>query len=469
MFNSEIFLFLFLPVVLIIYYLIPKRAKNYWLLIVSLLFYAYNSLAHFWVFLISILFNYFTGLLLNNGDIPIYRKFILIVNIVFNFFLLLFYKYFNFGLSIVNDIFNMELNFLDIILPVGISFYTFQGLSYIIDVYRDKVKVQKNVFKFALYISFFPQLVAGPIVRYDEISEQIENRNTKLDDIVLGIKRFTLGLFKKVVLADSLAIVADKIFGLPSTDLTSSIAWLGIIGYSFQIYFDFSGYSDMAIGLAKMLGFKLPENFNLPYTSKSITEFWRRWHITLSNWFRDYVYIPLGGKKKRQLFNIFIVFLLTGLWHGAGYNFIIWGIWHAVFNILEKILSKVFKDLEFPKWINIFRHVYVVLVVLIGWVFFRTSDINSALVFLRAMFLDTICSNPGFNIGWFLTKYIMFILLICMFLSTPLPRLISNKIKSIVPDNIYNLIENVFILLILFISIMTLVTSNYHSFIYFQF
>ena len=328
-FSSLTFLLLFLPITLFFYFIIPKtktNLRNIVLLIVSLIFYAWGEPIYILLMMFSIIINYFLGLILDKSN---KRKLWLIISIFFNIGLLFFFKYTDFFLSNLNNLFNIEIPLLNLTLPIGISFYTFQILSYVIDVYRKEVQVQKNILKLATYITLFPQLIAGPIVRYITICDELNKRDESIKNFASGLRRFILGLGKKVIIANNVAILADAVFNNSPNGVGSLIIWLGAIAYTIQIYFDFSGYSDMAIGLGKMFGFNFLENFNYPYIAKSITDFWRRWHISLSSFFRDYLYIPLGGNrcsKIKWFRNIFIVWFLTGLWHGASWNYIVWGV-----------------------------------------------------------------------------------------------------------------------------------------------
>ncbi|MEF2245732.1 MBOAT family O-acyltransferase [Paenibacillus sp. IITD108] len=384
-FSSVIFLFYFLPLVLILYFSVPFKFKNVILLIFSLVFYAWGEPRYVLLMIISIMMNYGYGIWIDRTDShEKKKKLILTLAIFVNIGLLGVFKYANFFVHAMNDVFQTNVHLTDIPLPLGISFYTFHALSYLIDVYRKKERAQRNLFSLSLYITFFPQLVAGPIIRYNAIADQLKKRVFSSIQFAEGIKRFILGLSKKVLLANPLGSVADTVFATSTMDLSTGSAWVGIIAYTLQIYYDFSGYSDMAIGLAKMFGFEFAENFNYPYISKSISEFWRRWHISLGSWFRDYVYIPLGGSRvaKWKIYrNLFIVWSLTGFWHGASWTFIAWGIYYGLLIALEKaglekLLSKIYP----------LNHVAVLLLVMIGWVFFRADNFSFATDFIAAMF-----------------------------------------------------------------------------------
>lgn len=341
LFSSTVFVFLFLPVVIILYFLSGKKFKNILLLIASLFFYAYGEKKFIYVLIASIIVNYLLALWMDKSrDKIVLKKAILVVDILLNLGLLFYCKYLNFTISIIDAMFENLLPQTAIALPIGISFFTFQELSYVVDVYRGDAKVQKNILNLALYVSFFPQLIAGPIVRYQTIADEIENRQSNWDDITYGVKRFIVGFCKKVILANNLSNVAEYAFGFTDfTQLPIALSWMGALSFMLQIYFDFSGYSDMAIGLGRVFGFHFLENFNYPYMAKSITDFWRRWHISLSSWFRDYVYIPLGGSRVtvgRHIFNLFVVWTATGIWHGASFNFIFWGLGWFVLLVFEK-------------------------------------------------------------------------------------------------------------------------------------
>lgn len=402
-FSSLTFLYLFLPAVLTFLVICRKvQYQNWILLLFSFLFYAWGGISFTLLLLGSILINYLAGLLIDK-----YRKYgkhILAGAILLNLGTLFYFKYANFFVDNLNLLGShlgiSPITIQRVILPVGISFFTFQGISYLVDVFRKNVSAQRNPAIVGAYIALFPQLIAGPIIRYNEIEAQFTQREFSLNNFYAGIKRFTLGLARKVFLANQLALIADSIFALETAELTPLIAWVGILCYALQIYHDFAGYSDMAIGLGKMFGFTFPENFNFPYISQSIQEFWRRWHITLSAWFKDYLYIPLGGNrcsKSRVLLNLYIVFFCTGLWHGASWNFVIWGLLHGTFLVIERVgFKKVLERIWSP-----LRHLYTLLIVLVAWVFFRAETLPDALNFIKTMFF--MGENTGESL--FLTKY----------------------------------------------------------------
>ena len=381
-FSSLIFLIIFLPIVLICYFVLPKACRNLVLLAASLVFYAWGEPIYIFLMLISILLNYILGLDIGRSS-GARKKAALVTAIVVDLLTLGFFKYYGFLITTVNDIFSLSLPVRQLALPIGISFYTFQILSYIIDVYRGKVKVQKNPLRFALYVTMFPQLIAGPIVRYEEIERELGDRTVTWDRVTRGAEIFLIGLSKKVLLANTLGALFASVQA--AADRTALTAWIGMIAYTLQIYFDFSGYSDMAIGLGHIFGFSFPRNFNYPYIANSITDFWRRWHMTLSGWFREYVYIPLGGNRVgpwRHIFNILLVWALTGLWHGAAWNFVLWGLYYGLLLVLEKYL---FKN-ALAKSPALLRHLYTLFFVVIGWVLFSAGSISEAFGMLADMF-----------------------------------------------------------------------------------
>lgn len=470
LFSSTIFLMIFLPAVILVYFLLKVEYRNLFLLLASLFFYAWGEPRFVLVIVLSIVINYLFGWLIAKWKKKkaILSKVLLAVGIVANCGLLFYFKYFNFFLDSINSAFGLDFNLLNIILPIGLSFFTFQGISYIVDIYFEKIKPQKSFIKFALFESFFPQIIAGPIIRYVDVQDQIDHRKVTTDDFAYGIRRFVMGLAKKVIVANTLGEVADQIFALPADQNTAAIAWLGAICYSFQIYFDFTGYSDMAIGLARMFGFKFKENFDFPYISKSITEFWRRWHISLSSWFRDYVYIPLGGNRRGNVyFNLLVVFIVTGLWHGAAWNFIIWGLWHGLFIIIERMLKKSSIQWKVPKVIS---WGYTMLVVVFGWVLFRSPDLSSAVEYIGIMLGFNDATQVGFTVRYFADNMIVTIMLIACIASLPLTKYIRNVVGEYEEHNFFSiLVQNIYILILLTISIIFLVNSSYNPFIYFRF
>ncbi|MEK5240001.1 MBOAT family protein [Paenibacillus sp. FSL L8-0470] len=468
-FSSSVFLFFFLPIVLLVYYLLKIEYRNAFLLLASLIFYAWGEPEFVFVIILSILINYVFGIAIHyarslNAN---FSKIMMLVGVAANCGLLFYFKYFDFFITSINQLSGADLALKHIILPIGISFFTFQGLSYVIDVYLCKVKVQTNLLKFALFKAFFPQLIAGPIVRYVDVHDQIDDRITTVDDFAYGIRRFVMGLGKKVIIANTLGQVADNIFSLPPHQNTLATAWIGAICYAFQIYFDFSGYSDMAIGLARMFGFKFKENFDFPYISKSITEFWRRWHISLSSWFRDYLYIPLGGNRRGNVYvNLLIVFIVTGLWHGAAFNFIVWGLWHGMFLIIERFFKKK-KQLPIPKFIS---WLYTSVVVIIGWVLFRASNLSEAVEYLKVMFGIQPSYDVGFSVGYYLNPMVITLLLIACIASMPISKYLRDNVGGFEEQTIFSMVtQNIYIVIILVLCMMFLATSTYNPFIYFRF
>ena len=458
-FSSSIFLFWFLPAVLFVYYIVQNRYRNYILLFASLLFYAWGEPKNVLVMLASISINYGFGILIDK--LHKWRLLPLILSSVYNISILFYFKYLNFTCDVWETITKSQLNIKAIALPIGISFFTFQIMSYIFDVYKRNIPVQKSIVNLALYISLFPQLIAGPIVRYIDIKSQITERICSWDKMYNGLKRFAIGFSKKVFIADQMGLFVDLVFenrGYPS--IISH--WVGIMAYTLQIFYDFSGYSDMAIGLGKMFGFDFLENFNYPYTSNSIKEFWRRWHISLSSWFRDYLYIPLGGNRKgvvRTYINLLIVFFVTGLWHGASFNFIIWGMFHGVFLIVERIGFKRILE-KMPK---LLQHIYTLLIVAIGWVFFRTNSLNDAIIYLRGMFIPF--ENDIANFIYVIDGRYWFFLIVGIFFAIPHTKIIY-KIKE---TRFGQLLCDVGIVIIFIIAICYMEGSGFSPFLYFRF
>ena len=466
LFSSSVFIFIFLPLVLFLYYISGKKIRNYILLLASLIFYAWGGVNYLNILMVSILINYIFGLLIDKTvDRSHLRKFILILGIILNLALLFYYKYYDFFIENINNILNMNLELKRIVLPIGISFFTFQGMSYIIDIYRNDGKVNKNIFSVALYISFFPQLVAGPIIKYKTIDEQIRVRKESIDYFSYGINRFVIGLGKKIIISDMLGAISDNIFLLAnSSGIDMITAWIGAICYTLQIYFDFSGYSDMAIGLGHLFGFKFPENFNYPYISRSITEFWRRWHISLSTWFKEYLYIPLGGNRRGNVyFNLFVVFLVTGLWHGASWNFVIWGLWHGMFMIIERVIRNENWYKKIPSFIKI---IITLFIVIIGWVLFKATTLEEGLKYLSIMFGLSSFSNITFDYTYFISRKLIILIIIGIIASTPIFKNIFNRYRDI---KVFELIKTLLIILLFIISIIFMVNSTYSPFIYFQF
>lgn len=459
LFNSITFLYYFLPITLIIYFITPKKYKNFILLIASLIFYIYGEPKYVVLMLLDIFIAYIGGILIDKyKDKSIFRVFVCIPIL-----LLIIFKYSDFFISNVNNIFNTKLSLLNLALPIGISFYTFQIISYLVDVYKGKVKCQKCFIKLATYVSLFPQLIAGPIVRYETVNKELDDRKQSFSDFSYGIRRFIIGLAKKVLLANELARLVN-IFSSTS-EKTFIFYWLFAICYTLEIYLDFSGYSDMAIGLGRMFGFHFNENFDYPYTSKSITEFWRRWHMSLSSWFKDYVYIPLGGNRngiKKQIRNIFIVWLLTGLWHGASWNFVIWGLFFGVILVIEKLWLKKFID----KLPSIFKSVYVMVLVIISFVIFNGENVISN---LSGMFFINKSKFVDSYTLIYLKKYAL-VIIISIISSIPLLKNFINKLKDNKQFNkLINLIEPIYLVLLLILITSYLIDNSYNPFLYFRF
>jgi len=457
--------------VLLGYFLIPSRFKNLFLLIASIVFYAIGEAKLVILLSFVILVSYFSGIVIEKG----YRKLGLWMSVGISLAVLFYFKYTNFLYDSVSDMSALlglgQLKpIAHIALPIGISFFTFQGLSYSIDVYRRDVKASRSLIDFATYKSFFPQLIAGPIVRYVDVSKQLTDRKVTISDFALGAERFILGLAKKVIIANHCAYIADTIFHVNPDYISTGSAWIGVIFYTLQIYFDFSGYSDMAIGLARMFGFRFLENFDYPYLSTTIREFWRRWHISLSSWFRDYLYIPLGGSRKgkiRTYFNLLIIFLATGVWHGASWNFVIWGLWHGIFMMIErlgfeKLLSKTFK---------IFGHIYAMGVVVLGFVIFRTDNMSLAASYMKRIF--GISNNYDLTVytsSYFFTFENIFIFVLAIIFCMPVFPYFRKKLDSIFSRKSYTMIfYYAFLLILLLLVMMKLTVDTYNPFIYFRF
>ncbi len=466
LFSSLTFLTMFLPAVLALYYLADKKYRNAILCLASLFFYAWGEPKFIILMIVSIVANYWFARWINTVK-KNRKKPLLVLAIIFNLALLGFFKYFNFGVSIFESTFGAQLNVPIIELPIGISFYTFQILSYVIDVYRGKVKMQKNIVTLATYIALFPQLIAGPIVQYADVEKQLEKRKESVDLLIAGLKRFVIGLAKKIIIANNVAMIADTLYEQPIGEVSTLGLWLAAIAYTLQIYFDFSGYSDMAIGLGKMFGFNFLENFNYPYLATSVKDFWRRWHISLSKWFRDYIYIPLGGNrvsKIKWVRNILVVWMLTGLWHGANWNFIIWGLYYGVILLIEGTLLA--KPLE--KAPKVLRYILTMLVVIVGWTIFRVEDLNALGETLGKMF------GIGGSLelsAVFYSNYSMIValpyILVGIIFATPFVR---TMLVKLVAKHTWLIPVKYLIYLALFgIALVFLISSSYNPFIYFRF
>ena len=464
LFTSISFLYYFLPALIIIYFITPKKYKNIILLIASLLFYFYGEPKYVFLMIAEIIIAYIGAILIDKYKNQ--SKNILITTLFIHVFLLIIFKYTDFIIQTINDISNANIKLLNIALPIGISFYTFQIISYIIDVYNGKVNVQKNIIKLATYVSLFPQLVVGPIVRYQTVEKELDDRVHSFNNFAYGIRRFTIGLAKKVLIANALGELCSKAF--LADEKTIVFFWIFGVSYMLQLYFDFSAYSDMAIGLGRIFGFHFPENFNYPYISKSITEFWRRWHISLSTWFKDYVYIPLGGNREgkyKQIRNILIVWLLTGIWHGANWTFLIWGLLFGIILIIEKIWLNKFME-KLPSFI---RRIYVLFIVMILFIIFNSDNMSVALTNIKGLF--------GMNGEAFVNDYTLHylksylpVLIIALLGSTPFIKILIDKLrKNKYVNNIINILEPILIVVILVVVTSYLIDNSYNPFLYFRF
>lgn len=459
-FSSPVFLFAFLTIVYILYRIIPTiTAKNVLLLIFSLVFYTYGEPKALLLMIISIEMNYWFGRSMKQENK--FRKSTLVCAVTANLLMLGIFKYAGFGAGLLG------INIPNIALPIGISFYTFQAMSYVIDTYRNPEYIQKSRFRLALYITFFPQLVAGPIVKYYDFVSQIDHREHNPEQTAKGIKRFITGLSKKLLIANTMAVAADYVYGLDTAELSVSLAWLGAVSYLFQIYFDFSGYSDMAIGLGAMFGFTFRENFNYPYISQSMQDFWRRWHISVSIWFKEYLYIPLGGNRKgkvRTAVNKLIVFFCTGLWHGASLNFIIWGLINGAFMMIES-----YGIIKPEKWLRPFRHIYTMFVTILAFVFFRADDLQTACRFIGRMFVPSGDSVQTAMLMQQITPMYLIMLALAIIFSMPVVRIVSEKAGTGKLSGIYEFCSYAISLVLLGLCILTLSSDAYSPFIYFRF
>ena len=503
LFSSMTFLWIFLPFVIVGNYLISLfpfkkdssrvRSKNLFLLICSLFFYAWGGVYYLLIMVSSILLNFAGGYILEFGARKKSSKRVaFVILVILNLSILFFFKYFNMLISIIESIMQAdmgaaqvfstmislkgtgELGLAKIVLPIGISFFTFQAMSYTIDVYTKKAQIQENIIDFALYVSLFPQLIAGPIVKYSDVDLQLRTRKESLDLFASGIKRFSYGLGKKVIVSNALAAVADTIWALETNQLGAPVAWLGIISYTLQIYYDFSGYSDMAIGLGRMFGFTFRENFNYPYTSLSVQEFWQRWHISLSTWFKEYIYFPLGGNRKGKLrtyFNVFVVFAVTGIWHGANFTFIAWGLFYAVLQIIERLfLGKLLKKNPF----KIVNWIYTMAAVMLGWVYFRSDNIFQANEYVRQLFNF---EQTKYNVVSYLSMEVIVVIVFGILFSGFVQRSVKAKLEAFRAENhvpagvvaVFNLADIFIQMALVVLSVMALVGGTYNAFIYFQF
>lgn len=463
---------MFFPIAIAVYFVVPKKLRNAVLFIASLIFYAWGEPIYIVIMLFSTVVDYTHGLLVSrfkkSGDIK-KAKLVVASSMIINLSLLCFFKYSDFFISNINTLFDAGIPLLKMALPIGISFYTFQTMSYTIDVYRGQAEAQRNIISFGAYVALFPQLIAGPIVQYKTIATQLNHRIESVDMFSDGVSRFMMGLGKKVLLANNIGFLWNQISNMDLQTLPTVTAWIGIVAFSFQIYFDFSAYSDMAIGLGKMFGFTFLENFNYPYMSKSITEFWRRWHISLGTWFREYVYIPLGGNKKgfgKQIRNILIVWLLTGIWHGASWNFIAWGVYFGIILIIEKLFLLRYLE-KSPIFI---QRIYTLIVVLFSWVIFALDDFSLVLQYFKAMF--------GLNQGAFIdaqTGYLLYtnliLLIILILASTGYPKKLAEKLflKLKSKPLAIQIVKNVVFIGVFILSVAYLVDASYNPFLYFRF
>lgn len=468
-FSSFVFLMVFLPLVLLVYYICPSKIRNFILMTASLIFYAWGEPVYVLIMLFSTVFDYTNGRLIERfkkKDNLRKAKAVLVFDLFGNLAILGFFKYADFVIGNINSITGAGISLLNIALPIGISFYTFQTMSYTIDVYRGEVAAQHNILDFATYVTLFPQLIAGPIVQYKTVAKELSKRKSTMEDFAQGVFRFTVGLAKKVLLANQIGSLWDSISAM--NGISVATAWLGAIAYSFQIYFDFSGYSDMAIGLGRMFGFYFLENFNFPYMSRTITEFWRRWHISLSSWFKEYVYIPLGGNRKgmkRQIFNIMVVWILTGLWHGANWNFVLWGLYYGILLMLEKLF--LLKWLEkIPKWIG---HVYSMVLVAVGWVIFAQTDMGMLGKYLKSMVGAEAVSVVDSDFFYLLSTngVLLAALVICSIDHRVWFNRIAWKMDKL--EKIWAVGKPVTLVLLLTVSFAFLVGDSYNPFLYFRF
>ena len=460
-FSSITFLFYFLPIVIGIYYIVPNKLKNIVLLLASIFFYFYGEPKYVLIMLLSITCTYIFGILIDKYKK--YSKLFLTISICLIAGILVYFKYMNFIIENINLWLSNKIDFIYVVLPIGISFYTFQLISYIIDVYRGQAKVQKNILKLAMYISLFPQLIAGPIVRYTTIEEQLEDRKYSFEKFALGVRRFVIGLGKKVLIANVLGELINVF--LATKDSSILFYWMYGISNMLQIYFDFSGYSDMAIGLGKMFGFEFLENFNYPYIATSITDFWRRWHISLSSWFRDYIYIPLGGNrvsKIKWIRNIFIVWLLTGLWHGSAWNFIIWGLYFGILLIIEKIFLNKYLE-KLPK---ILSRIYVLIIVMISFIIFSGENMKQIIQNIGGL-LGITESNFISKESLYYFKSYLAVFIIAIIGATPIFKNIIQNRKNI--DKFINILEPIYLLLIFVISTSYIIDGSFNPFLYFRF
>ncbi|MGN0599824.1 MAG: MBOAT family O-acyltransferase [Oscillospiraceae bacterium] len=465
-FSSLVFLFYFLPVTMLIYFILPDKFRNFFILLTGLFFYAWGEPKYVVIMLISTAIDYTAGLLINKfNDKRNIQTLFLLVSVLMNLGLLGVFKYSSFIITTINSVFGLNISDPQLPLPIGISFYTFQSMSYTIDLYLKKIKVQKNFFSFAAYVTLFPQIVAGPIVRYEDVAKEIDHRTINISKVSEGIGKFLKGLAKKVILANNIGLVWTQVKAMDYGEISAATAWIGILAFTFQIYFDFSGYSDMAIGLGKMLGFNFPKNFDHPYLSRSISEFWRRWHITLGSWFREYVYIPLGGNRKgfaRTIINLLIVWSLTGLWHGSSWNFMLWGFYFGVLIVIERIgFGKILEKL--PKALST---LYTFILVVLGWVLFDTNTLADAGHFIAAMFGANGILGDSTALYLLASNAVVFVL--CIFASTDIFSKLTDKLQKQKPVQL-KIAAIAAQLFILVNCTAYLVDASYNPFLYFRF
>ena len=473
-FSDLLFLFRFLPIILLIYFVTPHKFRNAVLFFTSLVFYGWGEPIYVLLMLFSTFVDFLHGKMVykykqqgNNKKAKIFVA----SSVIINLSLLGFFKYTDFFIASLNNTFGLSIGFLNIALPIGISFYTFQTMSYTLDIYMNDQVPQNNIISFGTYVAMFPQLIAGPIVQYKSVAKELVERHENFDDFAYGVKRFILGFGKKILLANNVGAIWSSIKDTGGQDMSVLLAWTGILCFSLQIYYDFSGYSDMAIGLGRMFGFKFPENFNYPYTSKSITDFWRRWHISLSTWFKEYVYIPLGGNRKgiaRQIFNIFIVWTLTGIWHGANTNFLLWGVYFAILLIIEKVfLLKILDKCYEPA-----RILYTFFLVVIGWVIFEFESLSGISTYLGYMFGVSGCEISN-EYSWYVVVNNMILIFIAFLGATSIPKRLYWKISNVITfkgsDYIKMIVNNIGFIVIFIIGMAYLVDGSYNPFLYFRF
>lgn len=466
-FSSLTFMYIYLPIVLGVYFILPRKFKNLWMFIAGLFFYAWGEPFYLWIMVLSTLIDYAAGYFMYKFDhSKKIRTICLLCSVVMNLSLLSIFKYSAFFITSINSLLGLSITVPSVALPIGISFYTFQSMSYTIDLYMRNISVQKNPITFATYVTLFPQIVAGPIVRYKDVQNEIETRSININLVGQGVITFVKGLAKKVLLANNIGALWSTIKAQEITELPALTAWIGILAFTFQIYFDFSGYSDMAVGLGKVLGFNFPNNFNFPYISKSIAEFWRRWHITLGTWFREYVYIPLGGNRKgmlRTVINLFITWMLTGFWHGASWNFVIWGIYFGVLIILERLfLGNLLKKIP-----AILQILYTFILVVFGWVLFEFDKMANVFAYFKAMFGGNSVPLANANTLYYLISYII-VFALCIFFSSDISKKIIDKISTRFPK-FTKAITPVIIIILLLICTAYLVDATYNPFLYFRF